>query len=319
MALGDDATVPRDRASTIARAQSFHAAIRESDSSLFWAEFNETMREAVGPAPRFDRTLAQIVREVGLLERCPSEVAALEGGFWVYSAECRFSKSPVPVSLVLTFDLAGKIGRLWIKAEAVAHPTVHLDYETKAKLELPFHGEWWVFWGGRMPHENSHVVSRDQRFAYDFVVRRGGKRHHGSGRVNSEYYCFGLPIVAPAAGRIVWLSGGVDDNRPGQTNARQPIGNGVVLDHGAGEFSVMAHFQRDSLTVKLGQVVAAGDTLGRCGNSGKSTEPHLHYHLQDGPVPLEGDGLPAFFHRYQADGKLIEKGEPSRGQYVSRQ
>ena len=168
--------------------------------------------------------------------------------------------------------------------------------------------------------ESIDVKKREEQTgSWSFVVKRGGKRHRGNGRVNSEYYCFGLPIVAPAAGRIVWLSAGVHDNRPGQTNARQPIGNGVVLDHGAGEFSVMAHFQRDSLTVKLGQVVAAGDTLGRCGNSGKSTEPHLHYHLQDGPVPLEGDGLPAFFHGYQAAGKLVEKGEPSRGQYVSRQ
>ena len=169
-----------------------------------------------------------------------------------------------------------------------------------------------------MPHENYHVVSRDQRFAYDFVVRRGGKTHRGDGRVNSEFYCFGLPIVAPAAGKIVWLSDGVRDNRPGLKNPQQPLGNAVVLDHGAGEFSVLAHFRRRSLTVKLGQVVAVGETLGQCGNSGNSTEPHLHYHLQDGPVPLAGDGLPAFFHSYQADGQVIERGEPLRGQYISR-
>ena len=60
----------------------------------------------------------------------------------------------------------------------------------------------------------------------------------------------------------------------------------------------------------------AGDALGKCGNSGNTTEPHLHFHLQDSPKLGEGEGKPAFFADYVADGKDIERGEPVKGQVV---
>jgi murein DD-endopeptidase MepM/ murein hydrolase activator NlpD len=89
-----------------------------------------------------------------------------------------------------------------------------------------------------------------------------------------------------------------------------------VIDHGNGEFSVLSHLQRDSVRVGVGDRVRAGDAIARCGNSGASTEPHVQYHLQDGPVIGTGLGLPAHFRGYTADGDAVERGEPRRGQFV---
>lgn len=91
----------------------------------------------------------------------------------------------------------------------------------------------------------------------------------------------------------------------------------VVIDHGEGEHSVLAHFQEGSGAVKTGQEVKPGQLLGLCGNSGNTTEPHLHYHLQTASTFGEGVGLPAQFQRYTADGEPVDRGGPRQGQVVA--
>ncbi|MGP4012616.1 M23 family metallopeptidase [Streptomyces sp. 4N124] len=70
------------------------------------------------------------------------------------------------------------------------------------------------------------------------------------------------------------------------------FGNHVVLDLGNGTFAAYAHLRRDSLTVREGDRVRAGQLLARCGNSGNSSEPHLHFQLMDGPDPDTARGIP---------------------------
>ena len=71
-----------------------------------------------------------------------------------------------------------------------------------------------------------------------------------------------------------------------------------------------------SVAVEPGDSVSAGDRLGLCGNSGNTSEPHLHFHVQDKPRFGQGNGKPAFFNDYLADGEFVERGEPTRGQSV---
>ena len=73
---------------------------------------------------------------------------------------------------------------------------------------------------------------------------------------------------------------GVPENVPG-TRGRAG-GNGLMIDHGFGEYSSMWHMIPGSLRVKVGDRVEAGQRLGRAGNSGRSTGPHLHYQLSMG-------------------------------------
>ncbi len=201
-------------------------------------------------------------------------------------------------------------------------PTEFRDHPTRTALYLPFAGEWYVYWGGRSVAQNYHVVARDQRFAYDFLIlARGntGRSYRDSGADNTDYYCFGQPVYAPADGTVVETESELPDNRPGEMDAKAVLGNCVILDHGCDEFSFFAHFRQGTVVVRGGDNVLCGQLLGQCGNSGHSSEPHLHYHLQNTSVPFRGDGLPAFFVEYFANGKPVARGEPVARQKVRSQ
>lgn len=195
----------------------------------------------------------------------------------------------------------------------------HADDRLKTRLSLPFRGEWLVFWGGPTERQNYHVIARDQRHAYDFLGWRSGGTHRGSGARNADYWAWGRPVVAPADGVVVAARDGVRDNRPQieVENRQSPAGNHVVLDLGNGEYALLAHLQSGSLRVRTGQRVRAGELLGLCGNSGNSSEPHLHFHVQD-RAPLFGKarGLPLVFRGYVADGRRIGQGTPVQGQFL---
>lgn len=194
-------------------------------------------------------------------------------------------------------------------------PTDSSDWPDQP-LRLPLEGDWYVQWGGDLPHENYHVGAPDQRFANDFLVVKDNRSHEGEGTRNGDYHCFGRPILAPADGRVVRAVDGVADNTPGEMNREEIFGNHVVIEHGDEVYSVLAHLQHNSVSVEAGQTVSAGDSLGECGNSGHSSEPHLHYHLQDSPEPGNGQGLPAPFSDYRANGESVERGRPVRGEFI---
>ncbi len=170
-------------------------------------------------------------------------------------------------------------------------------------FRLPFDGDWVVGWGGRSPFLNKHFSSIDQRYAYDFIG-------------TPPTSCIGRPIVAPAAGTVVAAVDGIADSPLGVPNNAAPAGNHVILKHAEGEFSVLAHFMLGSVGVGVGQRVEAGAFLGKCGNSGASTGPHLHFHVQNTPFLFRGTGLPATFSNFSADGQEIARGEPVRFQQV---
>jgi murein DD-endopeptidase MepM/ murein hydrolase activator NlpD len=75
------------------------------------------------------------------------------------------------------------------------------------------------------------------------------------------------------------------------------VGNCVVIQHRTNEVSVLAHFQRGSIVVKAGESVKRGQVLGKCGNSGNSSQPHLHYHLQDSPIFQDALGIKCVFQK----------------------
>jgi hypothetical protein len=192
----------------------------------------------------------------------------------------------------------------------------YLDYKTKTDLILPFEDEWFVYWGGRTITENYHAAYSDQRFAYDFLQTIDRKTHTGSGDKNEDYYCFGKPVVSPGSGKIISLENEIEDNTPGIMNPENPLGNHVIIDHSNGEYSFIAHFKENSIKLNLGDSVIPGQEIGLCGNSGNSSEPHIHYHLQNTSIFGQGEGLPIQFQNYIANGEKIVSGEPVRGQLI---
>ncbi|MCW5518136.1 M23 family metallopeptidase [Muriicola sp. Z0-33] len=195
-------------------------------------------------------------------------------------------------------------------------PSNYLDYQTIAELELPFNDAWFVVWGGDNLNDNHHASLVDQRFAIDVVQIENGSTFMGNGTQNEDYFCYGDPLYAPESGQIVEMENSVSENVPGETNTNQLFGNYVIIDHGNEEYSVLAHFMKNSINFNTGDFVTKGQLIGLTGNSGNSTEPHLHYHLQNKPSIGDGEGLPAQFRNYYANDTFISIGEPLKNQTI---
>jgi len=148
-------------------------------------------------------------------------------------------------------------------------------------FRLPFRGSWVVTQG----HDGELTHQGPWRHGLDFEgVDADGKRYRGEGRELRDYHCYGLPVVAAGAGTVAAVTDGIEDNRPGQINTQNRWGNAVVIAHGPYLHSVYAHLKAGTLRVKPGQVVGAGDELARCGSSGRSPVPHLHFQVQRAPT-----------------------------------
>src|SRR6185295_15115646 len=111
------------------------------------------------------------------------------------------------------------------------------------------------------------------RFALDLLVMKSGTTCGGDCSKNDQYFCWGRPVAAPAAGKVVEVEASRPDNRPNSPDPNNLFGNHVVIDHGNGEYSLMAHLRNGSVMVKVGDAVEAGEIVALTGNSGMSTEP----------------------------------------------
>lgn len=183
-------------------------------------------------------------------------------------------------------------------------------YAQATSLIFPFKGEGIVTQGGAVSggHRN-----RSGQFAIDAMGLSPNYAVQTSAAfaVNSDLTGFGRQLVAPAAGIVVVARGDRPDqpapgvsneefHTPEQRGSGDP-GNHVVIDHGSGEFSLIAHMKAGSLQVSHGQSVAQGQPIGLLGNSGDSFAPHVHCQLQDGADWQSANGLPCRFSNVEED------------------
>ncbi|MCA9635511.1 MAG: M23 family metallopeptidase [Myxococcales bacterium] len=190
-------------------------------------------------------------------------------------------------------------------------------YLAITRFHFPSVGEWTVIHGGRRASTNYHHGSRGQRYAYDIVVREAGRARKGKGKGNATALCYGKPITAPAPGVVVVARDGVPENRPGEKG--KGGGNGVVIDHGFGEYTSLWHMIPGTVQVKVGDQVELGQHLGDVGNSGHSSGPHIHFHASTDPRSKNTEmGIPAPFVDVYIDGVWMERGLPVRDQRVRR-
>ncbi len=185
-------------------------------------------------------------------------------------------------------------------------------------IHLPFYGQWRVSQG----HAGSITHRENYAWAWDFdLVDGNGKTYRGEGLQLSDYYCYDKPVLAPADGWVVQLVDDVPDNDIGLSNLDHNWGNTIIIKHAEGLFSKLSHLKAGSFQVKLGDFVRIGEVLARCGSSGRSPEPHLHFQLQstayvDAPTlwyPI------AQYQQSTADGQtqLMHFSIPSEGSLVS--
>jgi urea transporter/murein DD-endopeptidase MepM/ murein hydrolase activator NlpD len=155
-----------------------------------------------------------------------------------------------------------------------------LGASLQVAVRAPFLGRWRCTQGfdGRYTHQ------REWRHAWDFeVADPEGRTFRGDGAALTDYYCYRLPVVAPADGSVVAAVDHLPDCPIGQPDLKDNWGNHVVLYHAPGVYSLVCHLAPGSAAVRPGQPVRRGDRLGLCGASGRAPMPHLHFQLQASP------------------------------------
>jgi hypothetical protein len=219
------------------------------------------------------------------------------------------------VALFISVDANSKINGLMVKPYVTENQPVLK--RNISKLILPFKDEWTVFWGGDTKEQNYHVAYKSQKNAFDMIITdSAGKSHKTDGKNNEDYYAFGKELLAPANGEIVLVVDGIKDNKPGVLNPSYIPGNTVIIKTSNNEYLFFAHFKQHSIQVKQGEIVQQGDVLGLCGNSGNSSEPHLHFHIQNVENMNIATGAKAYFEEILVNGILIKEYSPIKSEKV---
>jgi len=147
-------------------------------------------------------------------------------------------------------------------------------------VSLPLLGEWSV----SQAEDGEYTHQGEWKHAWDFVILdREDKQFTSTGDYPKDYYCYDKSVTAPADGVVVEIVDGVDDNTIGDVNLVQNWGNSIVIKHTEYLYSQMSHLKKGSFKVNKGDFVRQGDILARCGNSGRSPYPHLHFQIQATP------------------------------------
>jgi hypothetical protein len=186
--------------------------------------------------------------------------------------------------------------------------------EPAVSLAFPLRGGTFIVAnGGNSTWINAHlgVKNRDyqgQNHAVDLLQLNGmGLRARGlQPRDLTQYAIFGTPVYAPCAGRVLRTENGAPDMTPPERDPKRIPGNFVLVEC-AGIHVVLAHFQRHSVRVGVGERVTTDTVLGVVGNSGNTDEPHLHVHAQtpgSADAFLGGEPLPVTF-----DGNYLVRNE----------
>ncbi|MDT0739109.1 M23 family metallopeptidase [Staphylococcus haemolyticus] len=185
-----------------------------------------------------------------------------------------------------------------------------IKYPDKNKITLnkyimPVNSGWEVFWGGDNELFNYHYPNESQRYAYDLIIRKNNISYKNFGYINKDYYCFSEDIIAPQDGIIIDIENKQTDSDSQKDN--NLFGNYILISHKNNEYSLLAHLEYSSINVSIGEKVHQGDLIGKCGNSGNSSEPHLHFQVMNsskidecvslkikfsnGRSPIKGDSI----------------------------
>jgi Peptidase family M23 len=166
-------------------------------------------------------------------------------------------------------------------------------------LEFPLRrGIYYIAHGGSSSFINRHHASDSQRFALDFVALGflGARATSIYPERLGAYRIFARPVHSPCQGTVTAVVDGLPDAHPGDTDKKNPAGNHIVIRYEDSDIYIgLAHLMKGSVLVRPAEPVRAGQLLARVGNSGHSSEPHLHLHAKRGgnaESMLDGEGVP---------------------------
>lgn len=283
----------------------FNSNNNDSIVAMFSPEMNAAL-----PFEKFSQVTIGLKAQLGDIKQV--RFVRIQNATALY--ETTFERAILGMSITLNSSnqIAGLLFKPYSEAKVIERNTT--------KMQVPFKGEWSVTWGGDTKEINYHVESVAQKNAFDILIRdSAGSTHKGNGQKNDDYYAFGKELYAPCDGEVVLVVDGVKDNVPGTSNPVYVPGNTVIIKTDLGEYVFFAHFKQHSIVVKQGQKVKAGELLGLCGNSGNSSEPHLHFHLQNVEDMNIAVGAKCYFEKIKVNGELKLDYSPIKGDKIEGQ
>jgi Peptidase family M23 len=201
----------------------------------------------------------------------------------------------------------------------IVGPELDVDPDQPTVIASPLTGQAWLNANSCCAPEAPHRVGRIavdgnsikkfEEFAVDWVPLRDGRLFDGDGSRNEQWYGFGADVVAVADGSVAAVFDGMPEQTPnapatGLRGPRDYSGNHVSLQISPSVWAVYAHLQPGSITVKTGDEVKKGQVIGKLGNSGNSSSPHLHFQLSDGPEITTSNSLPFSLDSYSLAGAV---------------
>jgi hypothetical protein len=232
-------------------------------------------------------------------------------------------RATVPSRLLhqLSFTVGGPSGPAPPRSVSFTGVPVTVSRAVPVVVAPPLRGSDWIVGNGCCAPPNAHrgailpingTLHVSERFAIDFVqLGANGATAQSDPAMNTGFGYFGTDILSVAPGTVVNTQNGLPEQVPGALPADATLqtagGNFVVVDIGHGRYAFYAHMQPGSLRVKVGDRVRTGTVIGRLGNTGNTDQPHLHFHVMDGPSPLLSNGLPFTFTRFAGRGVVTDE------------
>lgn len=276
--------------------------------SIF-AMFDANMQKAL-PPEKTTKFLADLKDQAGNITQ-RQFIKLVKGTVAVYKTN--FEKAVFTLNMSLDNNL--KINGLSVRP--YADETKPTPARNTTKLMLPFKDEWTVVWGGDTKELNYHVSTPAQKNAFDIIITDAkGNSYKTDGKTNEDYYAFGKELIAPCDGEIVLVVDGVKDNVPGQMNTFNVGGNMVIIKTANNEYLVFCHFKHQSIKVKEGQKIKQGELLGLCGNTGNSSEAHLHFHIQNIEDLNTATGIKCYFEKLTVNGDVKQDYSPVKNDKI---
>jgi murein DD-endopeptidase MepM/ murein hydrolase activator NlpD len=224
------------------------------------------------------------------------------------------------------FEVKGQPQNVRVRVEGVdsSGQTVRAEgsipisvFQSATEYDFPLHGTWYIGASGTL--HSHHRWAAMEEFALDIIqLGNASKTYKTKGLTSQDYFAFGQDVIAVADGTVVEVLDQYSDNdaklkqeneaydqydqriqseqmQALQQNPYSVAGNYIVIRHSDNEYSMYAHLKKGSLKIKKGDVVKQGQVIASVGNTGSSTEPHLHFQIQDSSDPLRSRALPVRF------------------------
>ncbi len=248
----------------------------------------------------------------------PSLKPGETGVFFIFADWVTDQGDPDTFETAITIEQHGeRSGSGTIHAAAI-----EINQDDPIVIGSPLRGVNWLAANGpsnASPHRRAMLPVNGQphigqRYAIDWIQLGGdGKSFTGDEHQNSSYNAWDQEIHAVTNGKIVAVKDGIPENVPNSGKIAVPItygtlaGNYIIEDLGDGHFAAYAHLRPGALKVKVGDTVHAGSVLAHLGNTGNSSEPHLHFQVCNAPSFAASEGLPFAIDKFALHDYKIDK------------